>query len=73
MDFFDVSDGRYGIIVSIPDHCLPFYFVEFDKYMYNRKELGKRLFIKFKFSENEILSQTGFNWNPHHRNPLESP
>ena len=24
---FDVSDGRYGIIVSIPDHCLSFYFV----------------------------------------------
>ena len=24
---FDVSDGRCGIIVSIPDHCLPFYFV----------------------------------------------
>ena len=23
---FDVSDGRCGIIVSIPDHCLPFYF-----------------------------------------------
>ena len=23
---FDVSDGRFGIIVSIPDHCLPFYF-----------------------------------------------
>ena len=23
----DVSDGRFGIIVSIPDHCLPFYFV----------------------------------------------
>ena len=23
---FDVSDGRYGIIVPIPDHCLPFYF-----------------------------------------------
>ena len=23
---FDVSDWRYGIIVSIPDHCLPFYF-----------------------------------------------
>ena len=22
----DVSDGRCGIIVSIPDHCLPFYF-----------------------------------------------
>ena len=22
---FDVSDGRCGIIVSIPDHCLPFY------------------------------------------------
>ena len=21
----DVSDGRCGIIVSIPDHCLPFY------------------------------------------------
>ena len=24
---FDVSDGRCGIIVSIPDHCVPFYFV----------------------------------------------
>ena len=24
----DVSDGRFGIIVSIPDHCLPFYFVK---------------------------------------------
>ena len=24
---FDVSGGRCGIIVSIPDHCLPFYFV----------------------------------------------
>ena len=24
---FDVSDGRCGIIVSVPDHCLPFYFV----------------------------------------------
>ena len=24
---FDVSDGRCGIIVSIPDHCLPFYFL----------------------------------------------
>ena len=23
---FDVSDGRCGINVSIPDHCLPFYF-----------------------------------------------
>ena len=23
---FDVSDGRCGIIVSVPDHCLPFYF-----------------------------------------------
>ena len=23
---FDVSDGRCGIIVLIPDHCLPFYF-----------------------------------------------
>ena len=23
---FDVSDGRCGIIVSIPVHCLPFYF-----------------------------------------------
>ena len=23
----DVSDGMFGIIVSIPDHCLPFYFV----------------------------------------------
>ena len=23
---FDVSDGRCGIIVSIPDHCLPLYF-----------------------------------------------
>ena len=23
---FDVSDGRCGIIVSIPDNCLPFYF-----------------------------------------------
>ena len=23
---FDVSDGRCGIIVSIPDHCIPFYF-----------------------------------------------
>ena len=23
---FDVSDRRYGIIVSVPDHCLPFYF-----------------------------------------------
>ena len=23
---FDVFDGRFGIIVSIPDHCLPFYF-----------------------------------------------
>ena len=23
---FDVSDGRCGIIVSISDHCLPFYF-----------------------------------------------
>ena len=22
---FDVSDGRCGIIVSVPDHCLPFY------------------------------------------------
>ena len=22
---FDVSDGRCRIIVSIPDHCLPFY------------------------------------------------
>ena len=21
---FDVSDGRGGIIVSVPDHCLPF-------------------------------------------------
>ena len=26
---FDVSDGTSGIIVSIPDHCLPFYFVGF--------------------------------------------
>ena len=24
---FDVSGGRCGIIVSIPDHCLPFYFL----------------------------------------------
>ena len=24
---FDVSDRRCGIIVSIPDHCLPFYLV----------------------------------------------
>ena len=24
---FDVSDGRCGIIVSIPDHCFPFYLV----------------------------------------------
>ena len=24
---FDVSDGRCRIIVSIPDHCLPFFFV----------------------------------------------
>ena len=24
---FDVSDGRCGIIVSVPDHCLPFYLV----------------------------------------------
>ena len=24
---FDVSDGRCGIIVSIPDHCLSFYFM----------------------------------------------
>ena len=24
---FDVSYGRCRIIVSIPDHCLPFYFV----------------------------------------------
>ena len=23
---FDVSGGRYEIIVSIPDYCLPFYF-----------------------------------------------
>ena len=23
---FDVSDGRCGIIVSVPDHCLPFNF-----------------------------------------------
>ena len=23
---FDVSDGRCGIIVSVLDHCLPFYF-----------------------------------------------
>ena len=23
---FDVSDGRCGIIVSIPDHCLSFFF-----------------------------------------------
>ena len=22
-----VSDGRCGIIVSVPDHCLPFYFI----------------------------------------------
>ena len=27
---FDVSDGRCGIIVSVPDHCLPFYFGTFD-------------------------------------------
>ena len=26
---FDFSDGRCGIIVSIPDHCLPFYFHTF--------------------------------------------
>ena len=26
---FDVSDGRCGINVSIPDHCLPFYFATF--------------------------------------------
>ena len=25
---FDVSDGRCGIIASIPDHYLPFYFSE---------------------------------------------
>ena len=25
---FDVSGGRCGIIVSIPDHCPPFYFDE---------------------------------------------
>ena len=24
---FDVSDERCGILLSIPDHCLPFYFV----------------------------------------------
>ena len=24
---FDVSDWRCGIIVSVPDHCLPFYSV----------------------------------------------
>ena len=24
---FDVSDGRCRIIVSIADHCLPFYFI----------------------------------------------
>ena len=24
---FDVSNGRCGIIVSVPDHCLPFYFI----------------------------------------------
>ena len=23
---FDVSDGRCGMIVSVPDLCLPFYF-----------------------------------------------
>ena len=28
---FDDSDGRCGIIVSIPDHCLPFYFVLFGR------------------------------------------
>ena len=26
---FDVSDGRCGIIVLVPDHCLPFYFKGF--------------------------------------------
>ena len=25
---FDVSDGRCGLIVSVPDHCLPFYFAD---------------------------------------------
>ena len=24
---FDVSDGRCGITVLVPDHCLPFYFI----------------------------------------------
>ena len=30
---FDVSDGRCGIIVLIPDHCLPFYFGSYDHWM----------------------------------------
>ena len=31
---FDVSDGRCGIIVSIPDHCLPFYFAVYPGFKY---------------------------------------
>ena len=59
MDLFDVSDGRCGIIVSISGHCLPFYVVKFDKYMYNSKKLGERIFINFKFSENEFFESNG--------------
>ena len=42
--FFDVSDGRCGIIVSIPDHCLPFYFLYIRK---KKKEKKKISFISF--------------------------
>ena len=49
---FDVSDGRCGIIVSIPDHCLPFYFGGYyfliKKCLYNVDPLNPTLIIIVK-------------------------
>ena len=53
---FDVSDGRCGIIVLIPDHCLPFYFRFFQSI---KQSSGSLLPVDNKFAS-VLISKLAF-------------